>query len=99
VLLVVVGLAVGLSVSARAVHNGNDERLLRQRLREATLVITNAPPAIQAPLASAAEVAEVTNGDETRFARVMVPLVGQGRPFVSGALWSVIDSSSPRVGL
>jgi hypothetical protein len=41
----------------------------------------------------------VTNGDETRFARVMVPLVGQGRPFVSGALWSVIDSRSPRVGL
>jgi hypothetical protein len=33
-------------------------------------MIANALPGIQAPLASAAEVAEVTNGDETRFTRV-----------------------------
>ena len=84
VLLVGVGLTVGLSLSARAVHNNNEDRLLHERVQEAGVLISTALPSLETPLASAAEVAEATNADPASFKQVMGPLVGPKGQYASG---------------
>jgi hypothetical protein len=85
--------AVGLVVTAAlaaatwSVHASNEDRLLRQRTREAGAVLTAALPSIQTPLASTAELVEVTAADEDAFDRAMAPLVGEQGPFVSASVW------------
>jgi serine phosphatase RsbU (regulator of sigma subunit) len=94
VTVVVVGLVItaGLALGAQSVHKTNEDRLLRQRVREAAAVVTAAIPNVQGPLASAAVVAEATGAEADPFTRVMSPLVTAGRPFVSASLWSVTDA-------
>jgi hypothetical protein len=50
--------------------------------------VTAAVPSIQTPLASAAVLAEATNGDAVEFRGLMNPIVKAGRPFTSVSLWS-----------
>jgi serine phosphatase RsbU (regulator of sigma subunit) len=97
VVVVVVGVLItaGLSVGARAVHNSNENRLLRQRAREVAAVAAAAIPTVQTPLASAAVLAEATNGNVVAFRQFMTPLVGAGRSFASVSLWPS-QASSPR---
>jgi serine phosphatase RsbU (regulator of sigma subunit) len=85
-------LAIGLVVSgsltfaARWAHDRNEDRLLHQRTREVATVLTQAVATVQLPLTAAATLSEQT-GDTTAFRRVMSPLVGTGRQFVSASLW------------
>jgi hypothetical protein len=83
----------GLSLAALAGHESNEDRLIDQRVREATSVFTAVIPNIQTPLASAAELAEATSGRGRSFERLMQPLVGEGKAFVSAAFWRVDESS------
>ena len=98
VILVGVGLTVGLSLSARAVHNNNEDRLLRERVQEAGVLISGVLPSLETPLASAAAVAEATNGDRVAFTRVMSPLVGPKGQYASAAIWPV-DANPPKPAL
>ena len=90
VALVGIALTVGLSLSARAVHDNNENRLLRERVQEAGVLISSALPSVETPLAAAAAVAEATNADRVAFTRLMGPLVGPkgavrvGRDLVHG---------------
>jgi hypothetical protein len=70
-IVAIVGLLItaALSLGAFAIHNSNEDRLLKQRVREVGLVVTAAVPSTQTPLASAAVLAESTNGDREAFRR------------------------------
>src|SRR5579862_5297574 len=100
VLVMLIGgaLTVGLSLSARAVHNNNEDRLLRERVREAGLLISSALPSVETPLASAAEVAEATNANREAFTRVMAPLVGPNGEYASASIWP-LDANPPKPAL
>src|ERR1700755_1796392 len=89
VLLVGVGLTIGLSLSARAVHNNNEDRLLHERVQEAGVLISGVLPSLETPLASAAEVAEATNADPASFRQLMRPLVGPKAQYASASIWQV----------
>jgi serine phosphatase RsbU (regulator of sigma subunit) len=78
-----------LSLTALAVYNRNERRLLNLRLRELNLVLAATAPSIQTPLASAAELANATGGSPQKFRAFMAPYVGKGRQFSSVSLWSL----------
>ncbi|HEV7586327.1 MAG TPA: PP2C family protein-serine/threonine phosphatase [Solirubrobacteraceae bacterium] len=68
-------------------YDRNEGRLLRLRAREVGSVLTAVVPSIQTPLASAAELADATGGNASRFRAFMAPYVGAGRQFASASLW------------
>jgi serine phosphatase RsbU (regulator of sigma subunit) len=78
-----------LSLVSLALYNRNEKRLLHLRGRELGLVLSASVPTIQTPLASAAELANATNGSRRRFAKFMAAYVGPGRQFQSASLWSL----------
>jgi hypothetical protein len=75
-----------LSLAVRAVHADNEQRLLRQRTREAAAVLTAAVPSVQIPLGSAAELVRATNGDVATLDRFLSTQVQLGR-FSSATMW------------
>jgi type II secretory pathway pseudopilin PulG len=94
VLVIGAVLTIVLVLVTRAVHDENEDRLLQQRVREAASVLTAALPGIQTPLASAAEVVEVTDGtDQEAFRRLMTRLVEGDNPYVSASLWRLDDDA------
>jgi serine phosphatase RsbU (regulator of sigma subunit) len=78
---------VALALSSLALYHRNESRLLGLRVRELGLVLTATVPSIQTPLASAAELADATNGSAQKFRTFMAPYVGPGRQFASVSLW------------
>jgi serine phosphatase RsbU (regulator of sigma subunit) len=86
----VLGLLVtaALAVTTALLHDHNESRLLRLRARELSLVLTAVVPSIQTPLASAAELADATNGNPQKFRGFIAAYVGAGRQFSSASLWS-----------
>lgn len=88
-------LVVGLLVTAILVwisastYQNNENRLLRLRVRDAGALIAERLPSVQTPLASAAALADATDGDVQKFETFVAPSVGpQGRrQFVSVSLW------------
>jgi hypothetical protein len=68
-------ITVGLSFGAYSLHDSNENRLLKQRVREAGVVLGASIPALQTPLASAAVLAESTGGNPTAFRRLMSPTI------------------------
>ena len=86
VLGVLVGTAVLVAV-AYAVHDSNEDRLLRQRAHEVAAVASGGVANLQSPLASAAVLAETANGSPAPFTTLMTPIVETGQPFVSASLW------------
>ncbi|MGA2925543.1 MAG: PP2C family protein-serine/threonine phosphatase [Solirubrobacteraceae bacterium] len=87
-------LLVGLSVTAALVlvshaqYVRNERRLLKLRVGDAGALIAESLPNIQTPLASAAELADATNGDVQKFKRFIAPYVdGQSAEFASVSLW------------
>lgn len=74
-----------------AAHSANEDRLLQQRTREVGAVLTAAIPTVQAPIVSAALLAEATNGDPVIFRQLAAPLIAKSRPFASVSLWSTTD--------
>ena len=86
-LLVGLLLTTGLALTALAVYNSNEDRLLKLRVRELALVLSSAVPSTQTPLASAAELADATHGDAAKFRAFMAAYAGKGRQFASVSLW------------
>jgi serine phosphatase RsbU (regulator of sigma subunit) len=84
-----------LALTSLAVYNRNERRLLNLRVRELDLVLAATAPAVQTPLASAAELANATGGSPQKFQAFMAPYVGPGRQFVSVSLWQ-LGTSRPR---
>jgi serine phosphatase RsbU (regulator of sigma subunit) len=84
--LVVTGVLVWISAST---YTRNENRLLSLRARDAGTLLTGALPNLQIPLASAAALADATDGDVSKFQSFISPSVGaQGkRQFVSVSLW------------
>lgn len=94
VLVAVVGLAVTgvLTWAATASYNNNEKHLLTLRAKETSTAVAEVLPALQIPLASAAALADATDGNRTKFMRFVAPYVGTGRDFVSLSLWRVSPS-------
>lgn len=94
-------LLIGLLLTAAAawtsswLYERNEDRLLSLRARELSLVLREAVPSIQAPLASAAELADITNGNVERFKALIAPEVGKGRAFASVSLWP-LNAANPQ---
>jgi hypothetical protein len=84
--LVVTGVLVWISAST---YTSNENRLLSLRARDAGTLLTGALPSLQVPLASAAALADATDGDVAKFRKFVTPSVGpQGKAsFVSMSLW------------
>jgi serine phosphatase RsbU (regulator of sigma subunit) len=97
VVVAVVGLLISaaLSFGASSLHDSNENRLLKQRVREAGAVLGAAIPALQTPLASAAVLAESTAGDPEAFRRLMAPIVATGQAFASVSLWRANGAVRP----
>jgi serine phosphatase RsbU (regulator of sigma subunit) len=97
VLLVGILVTAMLSISARVVHSNNEDRLLRQRVREAATVASASIPTLQIPLSSAAILAEATNGNPNAFKKLVEPFnKARAAPFASVSLWSTEPSSNPK---
>jgi serine phosphatase RsbU (regulator of sigma subunit) len=88
-------LVVGLVVSgvlgwlSSSLYSHNETRLTELRGRELGAVLAEALPNTQTPLASAAALADSTNGDPQKFRRFIAPYVGlpPRHQFVSVSLW------------
>lgn len=95
VAVLVVGLVVTavLTLVSSGLYTRNETRLLDLRARDVGTALTAALPTIQTPLASAAELAEATNGSAAKFRQFIAPSVGPGggRPFISASLWRASD--------
>ena len=87
VLMAVLVVALALAWTSRSLYDHNEDRWLKLRVRELGLVLAGAVPSIQTPLASAAALADATDGDPQKFRTFMAPYVGPGRQFTSVSLW------------
>jgi serine phosphatase RsbU (regulator of sigma subunit) len=87
--VLIVGLVVtaALAVAAQVIYDRNEDRLLRLRVRELGLVLSSALPADQTPLASAAALADATDGNAQKFRSFMSDYAREGRQFESVSLW------------
>jgi serine phosphatase RsbU (regulator of sigma subunit) len=94
IIVLAVGLAVTatLAITARSLHNSNEDRLLRQRVNEVGTLLGAALPNLQTPLTSGAVLAEATDADPSALAKVLKPIAG-GVPFISVSVWRVHDTS------
>ncbi len=94
----IIGLLVtgALALVSHSQYTSNEKRLLRLRVRDAAALIAEALPGVQTPLASAAELADATNGNVQKFRRFIAPYVGT-RPgqLASVSLWRL---SAPQRG-
>ena len=99
VVVFVVGLLVtgALAWAASTVNNRSENRLLAFQVRQAATALGAAVPTVQTPLVAAVGVAEATDGNAAKFAALMTPAVGSGRPFVGASLWSVGGPSPHQV--
>jgi serine phosphatase RsbU (regulator of sigma subunit) len=89
--VLVTGLLVtaALAVVALVLYQRDERRLLDLRVRDAGTLLATSLTSIQTPLASAAELADATNGDVRKFERFVAPYTGFGTAhrFVSFSLW------------
>ncbi len=81
--LLVTGVLVWISAST---YSSNEKRLLNLRVRDAGALIAEALPSVQTPLASAAALADATDGDVAKFKKFIGPSVAAKR-FASVSLW------------
>ncbi|HWE13815.1 MAG TPA: PP2C family protein-serine/threonine phosphatase [Solirubrobacteraceae bacterium] len=83
---------LALVLVARSQYASNEDRLLRLRVRDAGAILTTALPGLQSNLASAAELADATNGNMGKFDRFVArSLSGPSPQFRSISLWRVRD--------
>jgi Stage II sporulation protein E (SpoIIE) len=96
--LIATGVLVWVSAST---YTNNENRLLGLRVRDAGALITTALASVQTPLASAAALADATDGDVAKFKSFIAPSVGpQGqRTFVSVSLWRLGTGSVQRLAV
>lgn len=88
-LVVVLGVFItgALTFAATRVHDDNEDRLLRQRVLEASSVINSAMPSVRLPVASAASIAEVTEGGPRALERFLPEITGEDGPFTYAAVF------------
>ena len=91
--VLVVGFLVtgALTWVSSATYTNNEKRLVELRGKELGAVLAEALPGVQTPLASAAALAEATDGNPQKFKQFIASYVGlppRGQ-FVSVSLWSV----------
>jgi serine phosphatase RsbU (regulator of sigma subunit) len=97
-----VGLIVtgALALVSRSQYNDNEQRLLSLRVRDAGALVTAAVPGIETPLASAAELADATNGNTQKFKQLASRQVGTtGQQFVSLSLWRAANPGAGPVAV
>ena len=82
--LVLTGVLVWISSST---YSSNERRLLNLRVRDAGALIAERLPTIQTPLASAAALADATDGNVAKFKEFIGASVVRKTPFVSASLW------------
>jgi serine phosphatase RsbU (regulator of sigma subunit) len=89
VIALIVGLVVtaALTLTALALYDRNESRLLKLSALELSSLLSAAVPTVQTPLVAAAELADSTGGNAQRFRAFMAPEVGAGRQFQSASLW------------
>ncbi|HEY1519153.1 MAG TPA: PP2C family protein-serine/threonine phosphatase [Solirubrobacteraceae bacterium] len=88
--LLLTGVLVWISAST---YSSNEKRLLNLRVRDAGALVAEALPSIQTPLASAAALADATDGDVAKFKKFIGPSVAAKR-FVSVSLWRLGGSQT-----
>lgn len=74
----------------------NEQRLLTTQTKETGTVLEVVLPALQTPLASAAEIAATSDGSSTAFRRYITSYVGPTGTFDSASLWS-LSATTPRM--
>lgn len=83
--LVLTGVLVWISAST---YSNNEKRLLNLRVRDAGALVAEALPSVETPLASAAALADATDGDVQKFMRFIAPYTSGKTPqFASVSLW------------
>jgi len=89
IVVIVLGLLLtaALSLGAASVHDHNENRLLRQRVREVGAALTASIGSVQSPLAAGAAIAETSPGDTSAFRKLMEPITKAKTPFQSVSLW------------
>jgi serine phosphatase RsbU (regulator of sigma subunit) len=90
----VIGVLVTLALTLVSLsqYHSNEQRLLRLRVRDAGALLTAALPTLQTNLASAAELANATNGSVARFHAFVAPTMAGPTPeFASVSLWRLDD--------
>jgi len=94
IVVLVAGLAVttGLTAIAFSLYDHNENRLLELRVRELGLVLATTAQTVQTPLASAAALAQATNGNAGQLRQLLAPEVGPKGQFVSVSVWP-LDSA------
>ena len=97
VFVLVVGLVITglLAWICWTVNDRNETRLLRIQVQEGGTVLAAAVPSIEAPLASAVDIAQATGGDPAKFTTYMGPFVGSGRVYASVSLLA-LGTTTPR---
>ncbi len=76
-----------LALTAFVLYNTNEDRLLHLRVREVGLVLQSAIPATETPVASAAALADATNGSAARLRAFIAPQIAPRGRFTSVSLW------------
>jgi serine phosphatase RsbU (regulator of sigma subunit) len=98
-MVVIVGLVVTglLALISQSLYAGNERRLLDLRARDVGSVLGAAIPSLQTTLASAAELADATDGNAQKFERFIAPFVGAPprHQLVTASLWRV-GAAQPR---
>jgi len=83
--LVVTGVLVWISAST---YSSNENRLLNLRVRDAGALVAEALPSVETPLASAAALADATDGNVPKFMQFIAPYTSGKTPqFASVSLW------------
>jgi serine phosphatase RsbU (regulator of sigma subunit) len=88
-----------LTLVSSAQYTSNETRLLDLRSKELGDVLAQAIPNTQTPLASAAALADATNGDTQKFRHFIGPYVGQRKQFISVSLWSLGSADNAPVAV
>jgi serine phosphatase RsbU (regulator of sigma subunit) len=102
ILVVVIGLLITAAATwtAWTLNDKTESRLLHVQTAQAGDVLTASVPNTQTPLATAAQIAEVTGGSPSAFTGYFGPFVGgSGHQFVSASLWEVGSSGARSVAV
>ena len=80
---------VGLAVGCRVLYDQTENRLLEQRVNEASAALQLSIAQIKLPLDAAAKLAKATDGDPTSLTASLAAVVGSDKTFTSAALYRI----------
>ena len=103
--LVVLGTSLALTVAlswiSYDVNQRNEHRLLKLQVTQTATVLQAIVPAVETPLASAAQIAATSQGSAVDFSTYIRSYLGASpKPFVGASLWKLVPGGQPqRVGM